>query len=63
MSDGKAHKKFSHNGKDTIYHCATPNSMRFAFLVVSEYFDTPSAEVTKTLGFICDSLNAEQENK
>jgi hypothetical protein len=50
-------KRFTHNDDDTIYHQASPNSMRFAFLVVSEFFDTPSPGVTDTLQFICDKLN------
>jgi len=54
------HLQFSHNGEHTIYHQKTPNSMRFAFLVVSEYFDTPNDEVTKCLQFICDKLNEEK---
>lgn len=53
-------KQFSHNGEDTIYHTASPNSFRFAFLVVTEYFDTPSEGVTKTLDFICNKLNEEE---
>lgn len=56
------HVQFSHNGEDTIYHQKTPNSLRFAFLVVSEYFDTPNDEVTKVLGYICDKLNEEQSS-
>lgn len=54
------HKAFDHNGVDTIYHSKTPNSLRFAFLVVSEFFDTPNDGVTETLQFICDKLNEEE---
>lgn len=56
----KPHVAFSHNSEDTIYHQAGPNSLRFAFLVVSEFFDTPADGVTKTLQFICDKLNEEE---
>lgn len=55
------HVQFTHNGEDTIYHQKTPNSFRFAFLVVSEYFDTPDAEITRCLQYLCDKLNEEQE--
>lgn len=57
------HVQFTHNGEHTIYHQATPNSMRFAFLVVSEYFDTPNAEITRCLQYLCDKLNEEQERE
>lgn len=53
----KEEPRFTHNSEDTIYHQNSPNSLRFAFLVVSEFFDTPSPGVTKTLQFICDKLN------
>lgn len=55
------HVQFSHNGEDTIYHQKTPNSLRFAFLVVSEYFDTPDAEITRCLQYLTDKLNEEQK--
>jgi hypothetical protein len=54
------HKAFTHNGEDTIYHAKSPTSLRFAFLVVSEFFDTPAEGVTATLQFICDKLNEEE---
>jgi hypothetical protein len=54
------HTRFTSNGIDMIYHQATANSLRFAFLVVSEFFDTPNEGVTKTLQFICDKLNEEE---
>lgn len=53
------HEQFTHNYVDTIYHQRTPNGMRFAFLVVSEYFDTPDEEITRLLQFVCDKLNEE----
>lgn len=56
------HKRFTHNSDDTIYHQQSPNSMRFAFLVVSEFFDTPAKGVTTTLQFICDKLNESEGN-
>lgn len=56
----RAHQRFTHNDDDTIYHQATQNSMRCAFLIVSEFFDTPSPGVTDTLKFICDALNAKE---
>lgn len=54
---GADHKEFSHNGTDQIYHQKTPNSMKFAMLVVSEFFDTPDPEVTRLLQHVVDSLN------
>ncbi len=51
------HKAFSHNSDDQIYHQKTPNNMRCAFLVVSEFFDTPSPGVTEVLQFVVDKLN------
>lgn len=56
------HKAFTHNNEDTIYHQKAPNNLRFAFLIVSEFFDTPSDGVTATLQFICDKLNEEEAN-
>jgi hypothetical protein len=50
---------FSHNGKDTIYHCAKPGQFIFPFLVTTEYFPESSV-VTETLEFIVDALNAQQ---
>lgn len=55
------HLAFSHNNYDTIYHQATPNSLRLAFLVVSEFFDTPAPGVTKTLDFIVAKLNESEK--
>lgn len=57
MMADEPHVRFTHNNEDTIYHQVGPNALRFAFLVVSEFFDTPSEGVTKTLQFICDKLN------
>jgi hypothetical protein len=54
------HKHFTSNGVDTIYYDSGPNSLRFAFLVVSEFFETPAEGVTDTLQFICDKLNEEK---
>lgn len=51
------YKQFSHNKVDTIYNESSPNSLRFAFLVVSEFFDTPSEAVTAYLDAIVDFLN------
>ena len=54
------HKKFTINDKaDTIYFQREPNALRVAFLVVSEYFETPQDAVTDKLRLICDTLNKE----
>ena len=58
----KTETRFTTNGTDTIYHQANENSMRFAFLVVSEYFDTPSEKVTQVLEFVCEALNKEEQS-
>lgn len=57
------HKSFSHNNEDTIYYEASSNSFRFAFLVVSEYFDTPNEAISKKLAFVCDKLNESEDNE
>ena len=54
------HKQFTINDKaDTIYFQRGPYELRFAFLVVSEYFETPQDAVTDKLRLICDTLNNE----
>jgi hypothetical protein len=63
MSESKEHVVFTHNGNHTIYHQLPPVgssiNMKFAFLVVSEYFDTPDDEITRCLDICCDALNKE----
>jgi len=59
-SGNMAFDQFSHNSEDTIYHQKSATGMRFAFLVVSEYFDTPSHGVTQVLDEIVEHLNTKQ---
>jgi len=55
-----AFEQFSHNSQDTIYHQKDEHGFKFAFLVVSEFFDTPSHGVTMVLDEIVEHLNRKQ---